>query len=337
MPPRILAIVIPTEQVLKPGETLTLYHPEVAVEGPAPNVEPPFVSAPTIRVEPGAYKLGYGGIVQSHPKLATGTVAFGVKEPREAVIEWGKEVGGLQAGIVVPADASYPFGSKLRMEVKLRNVSKAEVKIVYSRLREFPPSLTDANGKRVSVEMPPGFGAYVPATERVLKPGETVTLHTLEVAVQAEELGKVTGPEGRVDLPTIKVRSGMYKIGYAGMLQSHPKLATGTVEFEAGDVKPAAPETLTAWGEVQGGLQAGLSIGEKRAYHHGEKVTLSIRLRNVGKVPVKFTYIEPLVEHEPVVTIDGKRIPQPEKPDGVGDASRETWNWPRVRRSYFTT
>src|SRR5271170_6450409 len=44
-------------------------------------------------------------------------------------------------------------------------------------------------------------------------------------------------------------------------------------------------EGLTAWGNEVGGLQAGLgfSPAEKRAYRHGEKVRLVVRVRNVGK------------------------------------------------------
>ena len=84
MPPIDLFIVIPTKKVIEPGKTVTLYGPEVAVEtkllgkvGP----EPP-VGTPTIRVEPGKYKIAYSGMVQSHPALSTGTVEFEVKEPR---------------------------------------------------------------------------------------------------------------------------------------------------------------------------------------------------------------------------------------------------------------
>jgi len=84
-------------------------------------------------------------------------------------------------------------------------------------------------------------------------------------------------------------------------------------------VKPAMKQEkdkdiVTAWGKEVGGLQAGLEIrpGEHRAYRHGETVTLVVRVRNVGKEPVKFEYVlQFLDENPPTVTdADGKTIPQ---------------------------
>ena len=91
------------------------------------------------------------------------------------------------------------------------------------------------------------------------------------------------------------------------MVQSHPTLTTGTVKFE---VKAAS---ATAWGKEVGGLQAGLRIAEKRAYHTGEEVTVSLRVRNVGKEAVEFRHIWAFfVENPPTITgPDGKTIPLP--------------------------
>jgi hypothetical protein len=57
-----------------------------------------------------------------------------------------------------------------------------------------------------------------------------------EVAVEAEILETTIGPELQVSIPTIRVGPGTYKIAIGGMVQSHPKLSTGSVEFV---VKPA--------------------------------------------------------------------------------------------------
>ena len=59
-------------------------------------------------------------------------------------------------------------------------------------------------------------------------------------------------------------------------------------------------------------MQAGLTIGEKRAYSHGETVKVFLKVRNVGKEAVKFKYItQYLDENPPTVTgADGKTIPQ---------------------------
>jgi hypothetical protein len=95
------------------------------------------------------------------------------------------------------------------------------------------------------------------------------------------------------------------------MVHSHPKLSTGAAAFEVKDAKPAA-ETGIAWGKEAGGLQAGLEVKGRKTYRIGETVTLTVRVRNVGKEAVKFGYIRQyLDEHPPGVTgADGKSIPQ---------------------------
>jgi RNA polymerase sigma factor (sigma-70 family) len=92
-------------------------------------------------------------------------------------------------------------------------------------------------------------------------------------------------------------------------------------------VEPAAKqekeqEPFTAWGTEVDGLQAGLGYppGAKRAYHHGETVTLVVRVRNVRKETVRFSYLQPFVEHWPTVTDSaGKRVPQPALLDEIGE------------------
>jgi len=78
--------------------------------------------------------------------------------------------------------------------------------------------------------------------------------------------------------------------------------------------KPAEPpatvkkEPITAWGKEVGGLQAGLELrpGERRTYRYGETITLIIRVRNVGKEPVKFQYLKQFLDEEPPVVTDAK-------------------------------
>jgi RNA polymerase sigma factor (sigma-70 family) len=70
-------------------------------------------------------------------------------------------------------------------------------------------------------------------------------------------------------------------------------------------------EGFTAWGKEVGGLQAGLGLGQKLADNQGEAVTLVVRVRNVGKEPVKRQYDWSFfVENQPAVTDgEGKRVP----------------------------
>ena len=67
-------------------------------------------------------------------------------------------------------------------------------------------------------------------------------------------------------------------------------------------------EAFTAWGKEVGGLQAGLGFrpGEKRAYSHGETVTLVVRVRNVGKEKVTFDYIPGYFVDAPPSVSDGE-------------------------------
>ena len=238
---------------------------------------------------------------QSEPKAQKDAVVNEKAEKMEAVA-WGKEVDGLQAGLAADPITCRP-GDKLKLTVKLRNVGKAEVSVTYRMLRDRAPQITTDTGGQVSVYMPAPLDNYAVPIKRTLKPGETITLYNPEVAVESEDRAKVLGEMG-VETPTICVAPGKYKIAYSRMIQSHPTLTTGTVEFE---VKPAS---VTAWGKEVGGLQAGLTVAENRAYHTGETVELVVRVRNVGKEPVKFQYIPKFfVENAPTVTDgDGKQV-----------------------------
>jgi hypothetical protein len=157
----------------------------------------------------------------------------------KASTAWGKEVDGLQVGLSLLPEDTHPvrIGEKARFAVKVRNVGKADVKVTHGLLREYPPEVSTAGGGKVSVFMPTPLGFKVRLQERTIKPREVIVLYGPDVAVQPEALMRLQGIM-RVDTPTICVDPGKYKIAYGGMLQSHPKLTTGTVEFE---VQPAVP------------------------------------------------------------------------------------------------
>ena len=306
MPPPFDNYAAPMKRALRPGESITLYSPEVAVESEALMRLKGImrVDTPTICVEPGKYTIAYGGIIQSHPKLKTGTVEFEVKDQ----VAWGKEVGGLQAGLLTDA-RTYRPGEKVKLEVKLRNVSNAPVTITFGILEESAPQLTDSKGGQVHVTMPP-IDLFIPIpTERVLKPGELITLYKPEVAVETKLLGPV-GPEPQVGTPTIRVEPGKYEIAYSGMVQSHPALSTGMVEFEVKEpVKPIAEiKDDVAWGNEVDALQMGLALTDAHTVRQGEKAKFAVKLRNVGKAEVSITY-RMLQEHAPQVATDtGGRV-----------------------------
>ena len=147
-------LAFPIKRTLKPGETITLYNPQVAVESEARERLKGLmrVDTPTICVEPGKYKITFGGMIQSHPKLMTGIVAFEVKEPVEAFTAWGEEQpGGVQIGLgYLPGEKRvYSTGESVTIVVRARNVGRQEVNLEYVRdlWINYPPAIIDGDGK----------------------------------------------------------------------------------------------------------------------------------------------------------------------------------------------
>src|SRR5262245_15174955 len=233
------------------------------------------------------------------------------KAEKDDATAWGKEVDGVQAGLLAEA-ATCRVGEKLKFTVKLRNLGKAEVSIAYFNPRYYGPQVTTDTGGRIRVYMsPPSWALYgyyplLPPTKRALKPGETITLYNFEVAVEPEDRrAKVQGETWFVS-PTICVAPGKYKIEFGPMIQSHPKVVTGTVEFEVKE-PPAAPvKDNVAWGKEIDGLQLGIvGPGSVRI---GENAAFTVKLRNVGKAEATVD-CGILSEWAPQVTTDtGGRI-----------------------------
>lgn len=208
---------------------------------------------------------------------------------------WGKEVGGLQAGIAFGDAKAFRIGEKVTPKVRIRNVGKAPVAYTYfhARFRFSTPRVTDPLGRRVPVTDPPHFFSFPTSKDDTLRAGESIDFGgaVLELAPQ---------PDGHFH-HAVRVEPGKYTLGFDGFVKSHPTLGTGIAEFE---VKAAAvPPEPTAWGQEVGGVQAGLAFkGGKRAYRHGESATAVLRVRNVGKEAVAFPHIWAFfVENPPAV------------------------------------
>src|SRR5947209_18306043 len=123
-----------------------------------------------------------------------------------------------------------------------------------------------------------------------------------------------------------KLKTAIAVVPMLGFVATGAAILTGHTAAGQDDKKPTAEkpvepagkqekekEGFTAWGKEVGVLQAGLGFrpGEKRAYGHGETVTLVVRVRNVGKKQVEFQYLkEVFKENPPIVTdADGKKLP----------------------------
>jgi RNA polymerase sigma factor (sigma-70 family) len=237
------------------------------------------------------------------------------KRDKKGFTAWGKEVGGLQAGLGYHPGQKrvYSHGETVKLVVRVRNVGKKEVKFRY--LRQFfiekPPAVTDAEGKPVPLLNVTAFGIHIPV-EVKMAPGKEIELYESKFELRpASEALLPRGPYRmkQSDRVSILFGTGKFQIQYervfgkssSGTITLDPtlsKLATGKLELEIkSEVKPPQKqeqkqekEGFTAWGKEVGGLQAGLGYdpGQQRAYRHGETVRLVLRVRNVSKKEVEF-------------------------------------------------
>jgi RNA polymerase sigma factor (sigma-70 family) len=247
------------------------------------------------------------------------------EKEKEAFTAWGKEVGGLQAGLGFRPGGHrvYYHGETAKVVLRVRNVGKeaVELKYIWAFFVENPPTITDADGKTVQLPRGSAEGLQMPRSTKVPS-GKEVDLYEWEFALrpQGERSPSNTTIHGtgRFSLQCERV------VGPTSANPNHPnptlsKLATGKLELDVKDAEKALQkevkenEGFTAWGQEAGGLQAGLGYraGGKRVYHHGETVHLVVRVRNVGTKAVKFEYLPQFLTETPPTVIDsqGKSVP----------------------------
>ena len=226
---------------------------------------------------------------------------------------------------------AYHHGETVKLVVRVRNVGKEPVKFEY--LKEFfmetPPTATDSQGKPVFSRLDGVLGLIHLPVEVTLAAGKEIELYELKPELKPASDNAPNGTSVLHGTGTFQLQYdpvfGNSSLGGIKVDPTLSKLATGKLELE---VKEAAKlpqkeekEALTAWGKEINGLQAGVGFpaGQKRAYSHGETVTLVVRIRNVGKEEVTFQYVPaffqetmPTVKHgtgEPVLPIRGVSAP----------------------------
>ena len=103
------------------------------------------------------------------PPTAEGGVETSRKqEPvKEVFTAWGKEVGGLQAGLGYhPGQRrAYSYGETVRLVVRVRNVSKEPIRFqyVWAFFVETPPTVKDGEGRPVTLgPFPNANGLHAP-------------------------------------------------------------------------------------------------------------------------------------------------------------------------------
>lgn len=187
-------------------------------------------------------------------KLATGMLKLEVKDekmpsdtpPKDPTTAWGKEVGGLQAGLSISNANAVQIGGKATVVLSLRNVSKEPITVSAWPLWLIKPKIVDGTGRQVPTTSPSSPGFDLSTTDITLKPGQTVVVATNNIfVVDAEAKGGVRH-EGVADQFTIHVRQGRHRVDLKGFLEGRPTVATGTVDFEVKadkQEKPDAPAT----------------------------------------------------------------------------------------------
>jgi hypothetical protein len=280
---------------------------------------------PTIRGT-GKFRLRYERLAPKNidnigAKLATGELELEVKDAeklpeqeKEGFTAWGKEIGGLQAGLGYDPGQkrAYSPGETVKLVVRVRNVGKEGVKFKYVRqfFIENPPNVTDGDGMPVPLPHITAFGFHA-LVDVNLAPGKEIELY--ELKLEPRSATQSVNNRERTLFGT-----GKFSVQYERLVEPDNdkvlgKLATGKLELE---IKTETKEKgFTAWGKEVGGLQAGLGFRpyEKRACSHSETVKLVVRVRNVGK------FLHPFFENQLTVKDgEGKPVPQQNVNDEIG-------------------
>jgi RNA polymerase sigma factor (sigma-70 family) len=169
---------------------------------------------------------------------------------KEGFTAWGKEVGGLQAGLgYLPGQKrAYSHGETAKVVLRVRNVGKEAVdfKYIWAFFVENPPKITDADGKLVQL---PNYRTrdkelHMPRSTNVA-PGKEVELYEWTFDLQ---------PEGENSSRSFIHGTGKFSlqceriVGPTWLNPDHPnpilsKLATGELELDVKDAEKL-PEKL---------------------------------------------------------------------------------------------
>ena len=330
-------IHIPVEVNLAPGKEIELYELKLELKPASENGNEITFQA---LCGTGIFRIKYervfgnssSGTIALDPtlsKLATGMVALEVKtaeklpekEERVAFTAWGKEVGGLQAGLGFRPGEQRPYihGEEAWIVLRLRNNGKTPVE--FSHIGAFfvenPPTITDADGKILQLPKLAAEGLQAPH-DTPIAPGKEVVLYEwncalLPIGGTSKNLFTIHGT-GKFTFQCTRI------VGPTLGNPNHPnptldKLATGKLELEvkAAEKLPEKKEekkALTAWGKEIRGLQGGVSLERIEVFnaaanrweatqtpvgkiHQGSDIIFKVFVRNMGKQEVKLKYIEP--------------------------------------------
>lgn len=211
------------------------------------------------------------------------------KKDKEGFTAWGKQVGGLQAGLgFYPGQKrAYSHGETVKLVVRVRNVGKEAVKFEYLRqfFIETPPAVTDGKGKPVPQAKVEAGGLVHISVEVNLAPGKEIELTGSQPYYELKYKLRPASESGNNRSWTL-YGTGKFQIQYervfgdssSGQIKLDPslsKLATGKLELEVKpDPPPAASKFPARWG---GGGDKDYEISVDKTVRHGGKASGSIK------------------------------------------------------------
>jgi hypothetical protein len=158
------------------------------------------------------------------------------KEAEES-IAWGKEVGGLQAGLGFRAGEkrAYQHYETVTLVLRVRNVGKEQVRLQYVKklFMEEPPILTNSDGIALALSVVPMEKRKV--EELDVAPGKDVEIDALKIDLRPDAESDVGDPPS-VAIPYFR-GTGKFHVTYERLAPKPldnigSKLATGKLELE---------------------------------------------------------------------------------------------------------
>jgi hypothetical protein len=246
----------------------------------------------TLFLSASALLCGTAIVVAQRPPTASDKPAVAQEQPvtpqnpekteeKEAFTAWGKEVGGLQAGLGFKSGEkrAYSQGETVTIVARIRNVGKEAVEFrhIWSFFLENPPKLTDPDGKVVKL---PNYRTrdqrlHMPRSCKVA-PGKEVELYEWEFVLQ---------PKGEISSRSFIHGTGKHSlqcervVGPTWLNPNHPNptlsnLATGKLELEIESETSAAAE---------GALPAGVGQGDEAAQDGGAEKLYRVMEKKVSE------------------------------------------------------
>jgi RNA polymerase sigma factor (sigma-70 family) len=237
--------------------------------------------------------------IWTYPRFGTVTGCWLVKvddeEPgkKEAFTVWGKESGGLRAGLgLLPgAKRVYKPGETVTLVVRVRNVGKQAVRFEYVRqfLDENRPTVTDAEGKNLAQSRTEMLGTHGP-TEVNLEPGKEIVLETRIHGASGSPYALLPEDGGLSSAKVWPLFVGRGKVSLhydavfgnssSGKIKLDPdlaKLATGKLELEVKEPEKVPQDKKEAFTAAPVPKEKAKTnywprrVGDKWVYTHGER------------------------------------------------------------------